>query len=442
MPLLIKDIDYILTMDEKALLKNKSMVIEDGKIVEIGETQKLMKNWVIDEVIDGRGSVALPGLIDLHNHSTQSVLRGVCDGRGLMDWLNLTSKLYEKFDEEICFIGSKISFLEKIKNGITLTVDMESFPEQVIKAAVETGIRLLLTVVLTDTVEVPGQKIEGVDKQIKNFQVVYNKWHKNREGRVMLGLAPCGFPSSSPELMAKSAEIAAEKNLILHSHVAENKLNVHLCKRKFGKTEVELMEDIGYLDKNLLLAHGVYLTETDVSTLAKYGVSIVHCPSSNLKLANGVAPLNLFLKENVKIGLGTDGAASNNGQDLFFEMKLTSLLQKGILKNPSFLPPFQVLKSVTIDAARILGLEKEIGSLSEGKRADLILVNLKKPWFTPKKEIISHLVYSASGRDVSTVIINGEVVVKDGEFLKFSEEPFLARANSKIENFLLLNKVN
>lgn len=439
MSLIIKDLDSIITMDRSSrILQNMSIAISGNRIVDIGSYSQVVRNWKADEVINGKGMVALPGLVDVHGHSTQAAIRGFVEEIPLMPWLTYTNNLSEQMSEEIMEIGITLTFIEKLRCGITTSVDMESNVDLVAKTVSRLGCRTILAGALADTEELPYsglRKISSMEDEIRKADTWFKKYHGKENGRILFFYGPVGFPASSAELLRACAERAREVGTHIHTHVAEGWINSKLCKRLHGISEVELLEKIGFLGPDTLLAHCVQLDQTDIHLISKYRASVAHCPSSNAKLGNGICPVLELIWQDVNVGLGCDGAASNNSQDLFVEMKIAALLQKALHKNSKIMPASTVLEMATRKGAEAIGLEHEIGSIEVGKKADIILIDLRKPYFIPRGNIISHLVYSATGEAVSTVIVDGRIIIENGRFREFDVEEFLAYAESKLSEF-------
>lgn len=442
--IILKDLDLIITMDRlNRIIRETSIAISENKIVEIGPYDQLSKKWKPDEIIDGKGMVALPGLIDVHGHSTQAALRGFIDEKPLMPWLAYMQDLSLKMDKELAEIGATLTFVEKLKCGVTTSVDMENDVDLVARVVSKLGCRAILAGILADTEELPYSglgKTSSVEDEIKKADNWFAKYHGKDNGRIRIFYGPVGFPASSAELLKASAERAREVGTRIHTHVAEGWITNELCKKIHGLREVELLEKIGFLGPDTLLAHCVQLNQTDIHIISKYRASVAHCPSSNAKLGNGIAPILELIWQDVNIGLGCDGAASNNSQDLFVEMKIAALLQKGLHRNSTVLPARTILEMATIRGAKAIGLENEIGSIEVGKKADIILIDRKKTYLTPIEHIISHLVYNTNGDAVSTVIVDGKIIIENGHFREFDELSFLVEAESKLSKFAKENE--
>ena len=444
--LLLKDVDIVLTMDrDRRVLRDASIRVEGGEITWIGEGGY---DGEAETIIDGNGLVALPGLIDTHTHLSQTLQRGLVDDVPLMKWMRFMTELSSKVDRELCYTGILLCLLEKLKNGITTTLAMvgeyEGFDEMelTVKAVEKTGIRAALAGVLIDYQELPshtapvGSRISSPEKELRKVEEWFRRYDGGLGGRLRVFLGPQGFPASSPELLREAAHKARELGTRIHAHVAEAEVTQILCRRRYGKSEVELLEDIGFLGDDVILAHCVQISGEDAKIIGKYGSTVAHCPSSNLKLGNGPAPIHLILRNGGTVTLGVDGAASNNAQDLFYEMRLASLLQKGLNRDATLLPSMKVLEMATVDAAYALGMGGEVGSLEVGKKADIILIDRRAPHLLPVQRITSHLIYNARGSDVRTVIVDGRLIVHEGRFLPFDEDEFLEKVEEAFSQYL------
>ncbi len=429
--LCLNGLKAIITMEpSNPIIWNGHICVEDGLIKSIG----VGKGPRAEVEIETHGKVAIPGMIDLHSHSTQSFLRGVFDEICLMEWLNETDVSYSRAKRELLEISSTISFLERLKGGVTTVVDMEPFPEIIARASEKIGLRTEISVLMADTPELPSQEVSSLEQELKKAKSAIQKFQRNQ--KLWVSLAPVGFPAASNELFKRSAELAKEKGLRLHTHVAESRINANLCKRRNRRSEIELLEDLGFLGPKTQLAHAIWISETDIETLSKYRTAVVHCPSSNLKLAAGVSKVPEMIKMGVKVGLGLDGAASNSSQDMFQEMRIASTLHKGVKGNPKAVKAEEALNMTTVQAAKILRLEKTLGKISPGYWADFSLIDVSQPRYLPIEAIRSHIVYSAQASDVFGVIVGGEVLVWERTHTSFDETSLLKRAGELFSEFL------
>jgi 5-methylthioadenosine/S-adenosylhomocysteine deaminase len=417
--ILIKNADYVLTQNPKRqILKNVSIYVEDSKIVEIGKPKVKA-----DFIINGKNKIILPGLINTHTHLGMTILRGKLDDMELHEWLKKSWALESKLTKKDVYYSSLVGCVEMIMNGITCFHDMYYFGDSVLKATDESGMRGIFSQAILDT---PILEFKTLDQALKLTIDLKKRWGKNE--RTMVNLGPHAIYTCSKETLIKTKQFADENKLSIHTHLSETKKEVEDCIQKTGMRPVEYLENIGFLSSDVMAAHCCWLTEKEMEILKKNEVKVSHNPVSNMKTTAGIAPIPEMIKHNICIGLGTDSAASNNCLDLFQEMKVAALIHKVNKHDPITVPAKKVLDFATIDGARALGLENQIGSIEIGKRADIISVDLKKPHLQPTFEeqtVLSNLVYSAKGYDVCDVICDGKVLMKDRKLLMVDEEKIL-----------------
>ncbi len=408
MDVIVRNASVIVTMDNKRrILKNFSIGIEDGKIVEIAEKIPCEADFLID----ARGKLVIPGLINTHTHAAMTLLRGLADDMPLMKWLKEEIWPTEaKLKASHVYAGTLLACMEMIAGGVTCFNDMYFYPEMVAKSIEETGIRGVISYAMFDF-----GKSDIAESIVKEGEHLIKKYG-NSEGRVRVALAPHAPYTCSEELLKLAKETAEKHGLILHIHVAETRDEVKEIKEKTGFTPVEYLDKIGFLGKNVVAAHMVWLTDKELSIVKKRGVKVSHNPISNLKLASGIARVDDMIKKGIVVSLGTDGAASNNSLDMFESMKTCAIVQKVYKNNPEALKAEKVLEMATINGARALGMEKEIGSIEIGKRADIAIIDLKHPNLIPVTNPVSHLVYTAKACNVETVIVDGKIVMENREF--------------------------
>ena len=406
MELLLKNCAQILTQDNKRdILKDKDILIKDGMITEIG------KNLSTDgKTIDCKNKLAMPGLINTHNHLAMSLFKGYGDDMPLDRWLQ--EKIWPaeaKLDDDSVMYGTLFAIIEMIKTGTTCFNDMYLSSEAVLKAARSTGIRGFVAYGMIDlgNPEKTESEIEEATNFLKNFT-------SDKTGLIRPMLGPHSPYTCSRDLLEKTKLLAKENNLPIHIHVSETKKEIDDSIKAKGMRPVEYLNKIGFLDKNIILAHACHLSENEIDLIKKTGARISHNPTSNMKLATGGAmPLKKILNAEIPTGLGTDGSASNNSLDLFGEMKVCALLHKFAGNDPETAKAQQVLDLATIGGAKVLGLEDKIGSIELGKRADIILIDLNDTTMVPNHNPISNLVYSATGACVDTTIVNGKVLMEN-----------------------------
>ncbi|RLF23369.1 MAG: N-ethylammeline chlorohydrolase [Thermoprotei archaeon] len=419
--ILLKDCSWILTMNPPdKVLKNVSIYIEDSFIVEIGPAKP-----EAEYVIDCRGCAVMPGLVNLHTHAAMSLLRGYADDMPLDVWLK--EKIWpieEKMRAEDVYIGSLLSCVEMVKAGITCFVDMYWFSEEVCKAASKVGIRALVTCGTLDL----GQP-ERAEKEIERVKKFLEFVKGLKDPKIKAGIGPHAPYTCSKDFLEKLRSIAEKEKVPIHIHVAETQEEQTKFEKEQGMREVEYLEKLGLLGPDVIMAHCIWLSKEELDIMAKYGVKVAHCPIANMKIGQGgVAPIPEMLRKGIKVGLGTDGPASNNDLDLLETMKFAALLHKLHLRNPAIMRAQDVLVMATRNGYEAVGFEGVKGVVEEGVKADIIVIDMRKARFTPVHEVstvLSHLVYVAKGNDVRDVIVDGKVVVKDGKVVTVNEEDVL-----------------
>jgi 5-methylthioadenosine/S-adenosylhomocysteine deaminase len=423
--LLIKNADWIVTQNERReVLHNASILARDGVIEEVGKTGADSA----DVEIDAKGKIALPGLINTHTHLSMTLFRGFADDMVLQDWLQKKIwPLEAKHTDETCYVGALLGSAEMIMSGTTSFVDMYFHMESVAKAVAEAGLRGFLSYGVIDAFD--HAKAQAEQENTRKF-LDFVKALGNP--RIRFALGPHAPYTCSAETLLWAREFAEKNGAILHIHLAETRREQADFQKQSGMRVVEYLDKIGALSKNMLAAHCVWLTKSEVKLLAKAGVSVAHCPVSNMKLASGgVAPLPEMFQAGIAVGLGTDGASSNNTLDMFETMKVCALLHKAHRWDPTILNAQKVLDLATIDGARALRVESEIGSIEAGKRADIVLINGKKPNMIPihgMDTVVSDLVYSVSSGNADTTIVDGNVLMQNREIKSLNVDEILSRA--------------
>lgn len=412
--ILIKDT----TILSDSIIKGSVLVV-DNKIEEIS-TNLVDKD--ADIVINGQNKIIMPGLINTHSHVAMTLLRGVGDDQDLQTWLNEYIWPREaKLNEELVYAGSKLAMAEMIKTGTTTFNDMYFYMEKTAKAVEESGMRALLGYGMIDLFDEKKRKSEL--NETKKF---IDKCHNTADGRVQVAVAPHAPYTCSEEILKESKKLADTHNLKLHIHVSETKQEVTDLQKERNETPFEYLNNIGLLDENTIAAHGVWTTPEEMKILKEKDVSISHNPSSNMKLASGIAPVNNYIKNGINVGIGTDGVSSNNNLDMFSEMKLTALLQKVNTLDPKVLPAKETFDMATKNGAKALGVNS--GKIKEGKLADIIIVNTNVPHMTPVRNPLSNIIYSALGTDVDTVICDGKILMENKELKTINEKEVISDA--------------
>jgi 5-methylthioadenosine/S-adenosylhomocysteine deaminase len=384
-----------------------------------------------DEVIRGEGMAAMPGLINAHQHTPMSLLRGFSDDLRLMEWLKTKMLPAEaRMTPEDIYIGAKLGMAEMIKSGTTAFADMYIHMNEIALAVQETGMRASLARGLVFVEDDGGRRMkEALD--------LIERWTGKAEGRITTMLGPHSPYLCPPEPLAEVIALAEARNIPIHIHLAETVEEVVRIRERYNRTPTEYLVDTGMFDRaHVLLAHGVHLNMKDVRLLRGMRGGVAHNPVSNLKLGCGIAPVCALTGQGVTVGLGTDGAGSAASVDMFAQIKAASWLQKLDCGDPTKLPARQALRMATVESARLLNLDDRVGTLEIGKKADLILIDLRKPHLQPVHQVESLLAYSATGADVDTVIVNGKVLMRQRRLLTIDEEELLREAQKRAKRIV------
>ncbi|MEM2103685.1 MAG: amidohydrolase [Candidatus Bathyarchaeia archaeon] len=391
----------------KYSINDGAIAIKDGKLVFVGKGTAA-RGIIADEKIDGRGKVALPGLINCHTHVAMTLFRGLAEDKPLDLWLRKTVwPLEAKLTCEDVYAGALLGCLEMLKSGVTCFSDMYFHEEMVAEAVRKSGLRAVLAEGIIE-----GGSREFGEKMFDKSVGFARKFSGAADGRIITMLAPHAAYSCSPELLIKVRNKALELGLGVHTHVAESVEMFKEIEKRHGCSEVVFLHGLGFFEGHVLAAHCINLSEIDRRILAEHGVNVVHVPVANMKLGLGAARIWDLMRLGVNVALGTDGPASNNTLDMFETVKFAALLQKCICLDPGVLSAYQVLRMATVDGAKALGLDNVVGSLEVGKKADIILVDFSKPHLKPLHDVYASLVYSARGSDVDTVIVDGKILMQ------------------------------
>ena len=425
MSILIKN-GTLVTMDNANTIVRADLLINGEHIAAIAGSGQ-----TADTVIDADGCAVIPGFVQTHIHLCQTIFRGAADDLALIDWLKQRVWPMEAAHTAASITASaRLGIAELIKGGTTCALTMETVnhTREVFKAVEETGFRATVGKCMMDKGdEVPRALQEQTGSSIEESLALLDEWHGKAGGRIRYCFAPRFAISCTRELLVKVAELARARGVMVHTHASENRTECELVQQESGLRNITYLDSVGLTGRHVALAHCVHLSNDEIKTLKKTGTNVVHCPSSNLKLGSGIAPVVTLLEEGISVSLGADGAACNNRLDMFTEMRTAALLQKA-LHGPEVLPASQVLRMATIDGARALGLDSEIGSLEVGKRADVAVVRLDRLHATPVTDVVSALVYSAEQDDVDTVIIDGDLLMRERELLKANEREIIKDA--------------
>lgn len=427
--ILIKD-TAIITLDPQNRILQGSVVIENGHIASIESTASLSTSG-FDEIIDGQDRVLLPGFVQTHIHLCQTLFRGAADDLALIDWLKQRIWPMEAaHTAESLYASARLGIAELIKGGTTCALTMETVnhTDSVFQAVEESGFRATVGKCMMDAGEdVPVELNEATESSIAESLLLLKRWHGAAGGRIRYCFAPRFAVSCSPELLERVADLSRKHGVLVHTHASENQEEIAIVEKLTGKRNIHYLYSVGLTGQHIVLAHCVHLDESEMAMLQSSGTHVAHCPSSNLKLASGIARVSAMLERGISVSLGADGTPCNNRLDIFTEMRMAALLQK-VLHGSQSLPALTALQMATLNGARAMGLEDQIGSIETGKRADLVLLNLKSLHTTPKFDLVSAVVYAAETSNVETVIINGQVVMRKRELLTMNESDVLSEA--------------
>jgi 5-methylthioadenosine/S-adenosylhomocysteine deaminase len=392
------------------------VAIVDGRLDYVGPRRTAQPDTAAgyDRIIDGRDLVAMPGLINAHTHAPMILLRGYAEDMPFFPWLESVQKMEDRFTPEDAYWGTLLAIAEMLKTGTTTFADMYFFLDEMARAISESGIRSVLSRGLVGVVP------DGDEKLAQGIEVC-ERWEGAAQGRITTMLGPHAPYTCPPEYLEKVIAASERLGNGLHIHVAESPREFAEHQAAYHETPVQTLERVGVFTRPTLAAHCVHLTPEDHEVLSRRRVGIAHCPQSNLKLANGVAPLAQWLREGQIVGIGTDSAASNNDLDLFDELRQASLLQKGVSGDPTAVPAETALRLATGGSATALGLGAVTGQLTPGYQGDVILVDAQAVHLTPKFDWLANLAYAAHGSDVRCVIVQGRVLLENGELTTIDE---------------------
>jgi 5-methylthioadenosine/S-adenosylhomocysteine deaminase len=401
---------WIAAVDPDVVLKNHAVAINDGRILALLPASEARKRFQAKERFTLDEHLLIPGLVNLHTHAAMSLLRGIADDLPLMEWLekHIWPAEAAHMSAQFVYDGTRLACAEMLKGGITCFNDMYFYPDATATAASELGMRAMIGIA---TLEFPTPYASDADDYLNKGLSVREKWLDDR----LIGfcLAPHAPYTVSDTTFERVQTLAAQLNLPIHCHIHETRNEIESSQTTHQQVPLERLSKLGLLGPGFIGVHAVHMSESDLQLVAKTGSSIAHCPTSNLKLASGFAPVARMRQLGINVGLGTDGAASNNRLDLLGEMRLAALIAKGTSGDAAVLPAHEVLRMATLNGAIALGMAEHIGSITPGKAADLCAVNLgeleTKPCFDP----VSHLINVAGRESVSHVWVNGRCCVNN-----------------------------
>jgi len=410
---------------ENNILEHHSLAINDGKIIAILPTDKAKNKYTAAKEHQLENHAVMPGLINCHTHAAMTLFRGLADDLPLMEWLNQHIWPAEQkwIGPEFVNDGTRHAIAEMIRGGTTCFNDMYFFPDQAAEVAVETGIRAMIGLILIDF---PTAWAKDADEYLLKGEQVHDKYRHN--SHIHTAFAPHAPYTVSDEPLQRINILAEELDIPVHMHIHETADEVSQSEEQHGRRSIQRLHELGLLSPRLLAVHMTQLTKDEIALLSAQGVHVVHCPESNLKLASGFCPVNDLLQEDINVALGTDGAASNNDLDMLGEMRTAALLAKGTSGNSSVLPAHKALEMATINGAKALGIDHITGSLTKGKAADVIAIDLDAIESQPLYDPISHIVYAANRNQVSDVWVAGKQLLKDRVLTSIEEKTVLNKS--------------
>lgn len=408
MDLLIKNATIVTVNHNREVIENGSILIHNGIIKDIIKTD--VSNIEASEIIDGQDCIVMPGWVNTHTHASMTIYRGLADDLPLMEWLqkHIWPAEAKYGNESSVRIGVKLAMYEMIQSGTTCFSDMYFFQDAVAEEASKLGMRVILGEGILDF---PTPSIKNPDDSFDYVETLIKKWEN--DPLISCAVSPHAPYTVNQERLIKAKALADKNGVIFHTHLSETQFEVQESLKKHGKSPVEYLNDIGILDQNTVSAHCVHLSEKDIEIIQKQDMGVSHNPQSNMKLASGIAPIQKLLDKDVRVGIGTDGVASNNNLNMFEEVDMASKLSKVHTMDATSLDAETAIELGTIKGADILGLKDKIGSIEIGKQADLQIINTKKARLQPLHFPTSHIVYAMNGSEVRDVIINGRCVMRN-----------------------------
>ena len=420
-------------------IKNGTLLIDEGDSITLKKADLYVRDGRISfvpfeegaafEVLDAADKLVMPGLINMHTHAYMTLMRNYADDVDFGEWLfNRVMPVEDRLPGEAAYWASLLAFTEMIRTGTTCFTDMHMYVRQSPMAARDAGMRGFI-----------GRGLVGEDlcgDGYGRFKQAMEEKEEYECDRLRFILSPHAIYTCSPKLLSQVVQKSEELSMCRQIHLSESVTEVEDCLKKYGKTPVHLLSDVGFLDSRAILAHCVQMRGDDMDVIAASGASVVTNPASNAKLGNGFAPIPEMLEKGINLCIGTDGTASNNTLNLFREMGLLSLIHKGTTHDSTSLPSMSVIRAATVNAAKAVQMEGRLGVIREGAEADLIFVDLRSPSMFPNNNIISSLCYSANGSEVSTVMIAGKIVMKDREMLTIDTERVYHEVQKAVDTYL------
>jgi 5-methylthioadenosine/S-adenosylhomocysteine deaminase len=424
----------VITMDhDRRVIADGVVAVKDSRIHWLGPMNAAADMFQPAQRLNMDGKVIAPGMINAHGHWAMTLFRGLVDDRPLEDWLKTIWNVEAAFTSpENVTAGARLAMAEMIRSGTTCAADMYWQFMHTTRAARQAGFRMVNGPSFTEITGFKGQRAVERDAALEYLDTY------RADPLIHLCIQTHSTYTTNLQMLETARQLAQERALLFVTHASESRAEVETVRAKYGKSPVEVLDSAGLLGNSTLLAHCVHLSDAEIERLAETGTSVAHCPSSNLKLASGIARVADMIKAGVNVSIGTDGAASNNDLDLFHEAQLAAMVQKGVTGDPSVLPAEKVFSMLTIDGARAIGLSDRLGSLEPGKLADIMVLDFDAIHLTPCFDIYSHLIYAVSPSDVCHVIINGQLVMQDRHLLTLDEAEIKSEVRSIAQKIRLI----
>ncbi len=417
------------------IYEDGAIVVIADKIAAVGKTKSILSEYSAAEMLDMKQKIIVPGFVNTHTHLAMTIFRGIADDIELMSWLNdFIFPAERKFiNPETVTIGDKLAMIELIHGGTTCYNNMYYFSEDTAKTTIEAGMR---GIVSEGIIKQAVANSKNVEEALSYTAKILDEYKNNDLIHAYVGMH--AIYTSDSDMIINAKKLANEYGVAMHMHLSETKSEFDFAMQKYGKTPVQYLDSLGILDEKTVAAHCVWLTDKDIQIIADKGVGVAHNPECNMKISSGISPIPKLIQAGAKIGLGTDGAASNNNLNMIQEMHTMSLLHKVNTMNPTVLPAEEIVRIATIGGAKVLGKDKEIGSIEINKKADFIAIDTNYPHSSPMYNVYSTIVYALLGNEISDVIINGKTIMKDYKILTLDEDKIISDA----KNFAKMLKKN
>lgn len=425
MKILIKNIQTFLPNGED---KEKNILIEENVIKDVADN--VPSDFSADKIIDGKDKFAVPGFVNAHTHASMTLLRSYADDMSLMPWLN--DKIWPveaKMTKEDIYWGAMLAAIEMIKSGTTTFADMYGpFMDELVKASTDSGLRAVLS---RGLIGIAPNAAENLEDNAR----VYKEYNNTENGRIKIMFGPHALYTCPPEYLKKVADTANKLGAEIHIHMSETEIEVNDCLKNYGKRPFAHVESTGLFENRTLAAHCVHVDDEDIAIMKKHNICIAHNPGSNLKLSSGISPITKLMNEGVTVGLGTDGASSNNNLDMLEEIRLAALLAKVEANDPKAVPALTAIKMGTEYGAKTVGID-DIGKIEKGCKADIAIFDTSGANWRPHHNLVSLLAYSANSADTDTVIVDGKILMENKKLTTIDEEKVYAEVNKCVKRLI------